>query len=71
MAVVEHSRWDSEDSYYGIEDIKVITDYFKSSLAYHKYDHQAAILEFQQTKKLVKAKYRHFMHSSSLWEAIF
>ena len=40
-------------------------------LAYHKYDHQAVILEFQQIKKLVKAKYHHFMHSSSLWEAIF
>ena len=46
MAVVDHHRWDFEGSNYGIKDIKVIADYFKSFLAYHKYDHQAAILEF-------------------------
>ena len=46
MAVVDHHRWDFEDSNYGKNDIKVMADYFKSSLAYHKYNHQAAILEF-------------------------
>ena len=71
MVVVDHQRWNFEDSNYGIEDIKVIADHFKSSLAYQKYDHQAVILEFQQLKKLVKAKYRCFMNSSSLWEIIF
>ena len=71
MAVVDHHRWDFEDSNNGIKDIEVLADYFKSSLAYHRYDHQAAVLEFWQLKKLVKAKYHHFMHSSSLWEVIF
>ena len=46
MAVVDHHRWDFEDSNYGKNDIKVMADYFKSFLAYHKYNHQAAILEF-------------------------
>ena len=66
MAVVDHHHWDFEDSNYGKNDIKVMADYFKSFLAYHKYNHQAAILEFWQLKKLVKAKYRHFMHLSSI-----
>ena len=46
MAVVDHHHWDFEDSNNGIKDIKVLADYFKSSLAYHRYDHQAAVLEF-------------------------
>ena len=46
MAVVDHHRWNFEDSNNGIKDIKVLADYFKSSLAYHRYDHQAAVLEF-------------------------
>ena len=71
LSVVDHHRWDCEDSNYSIKDIKVIADYFKSSLAYHKYDRQDAILEFRQLKKFVKAKYHHFMHSSSLWEVIY
>ena len=43
-----------------MKDVKVIADYFKS-----------VILEFWQLKKLVKATYHHFMHSSSLWEVVF
>ena len=46
MAVVDHHRGDFEGSNYGITENKVTADYFKSSLAYHKYDHQAVILEF-------------------------
>ena len=46
MTKLDHPRWDFEDSNYGIKDLKVIADYFKLSLAYHKHDHQAATIEF-------------------------
>ena len=46
MTKLDHHHWDFEDSNYGIKDLKVIADYFEFSLTYHKYDHQAATLEF-------------------------
>ena len=46
MTKLDHHRWDFEDSNYGVKDLKVIADYFKLSLAYHKHDHQAATIEF-------------------------
>ena len=71
MYVIDHHRWDYENSNYGIEDIQLLSTHFFEPLEKYKFDLQASKFEFRQLKKLVNSKYRHLTYSTSLWRVIF
>ena len=70
MNFIDHSRWDYNDSTYAIDDIKMLANHFSTMLIHADFKLDAAIFEFGQLKKLVKSRYQHFSHSTSLWKTI-
>ena len=70
MTIIDHSRWDFENVQYGIEDVKLIATHFSTALECQNFKLDAAVYEFRELKRLVKARYRHFKHSSSLWRIV-
>ena len=70
MNFIDHSRWDYDDSTYAIDDIKMLANHFSTTLIQADFKLDAAIFEFCQLKKLVKSRYQHFSHSTSLWKTI-
>ena len=70
MNFIDHSRWNYDDSTYAIDDIKMLANHFSTMLIHADFKLDAAIFEFGQLKKLVKSRYQHFSHSTSLWKTI-
>ena len=66
----DHSRWDYDENTYKIDDIKMLANHFATTLIDADFKLDAAIFEFHQLKKLVKSRYQHFSHSTSLWNTI-
>lgn len=71
MVIVDHHRWDHDNSNYGIDEINNLADHFSEPLKFHEFNLQAALFEFRQLKKLVHAKYSHMQQPTSLWNVIF
>ena len=70
MNFIDHSRWDYENINYAVDDIKLLTDHFSTTLVYGEFKLDAAVFEFHALKKLVKSRYQHFTHSSTLWKIV-
>ena len=70
MNFIDHSRWNYDDSTYAIDDIKMLANHFSTMLIHADFKLDAAIFEFGQLKELVKSRYQHFSHSTSLWKTI-
>ena len=66
MNFIDHSRWDYNDSTYAIDDIKMLANHFSTMLIHTDFKLDAVIFEFHQLKELVKSRYQHFSHSTSL-----
>ena len=71
MEIIDHHRWDHQNSDYGIQDIRVIATHFEKPLSHHNFKLDNALYEFRELKRLVKIRYHHFTHAYSLWEKIF
>ena len=70
MNFIDHSRWDNDDSKYVIDNIKMFANHFSTMATHADFKLDAAIFEFHQLKRLVKSRYQHFSHSTTLRKTI-
>ena len=70
MNFIAHSRWDYNDRKYAVNDVKILANHFSCTLAHINFKVEVAIFEFRELKKIVKPRYQHFTHSSTLWKTI-
>ncbi|KAK6171748.1 hypothetical protein SNE40_018183 [Patella caerulea] len=69
--IADHSQWDPADADYGKAEIICIGTHFRTSLSFHKYSQDMALVEWKGIRKLVSSKFNHFKNSIMLWQQIF
>ena len=71
MCIIDCFRWNYDDSNYGVNEIKIISEHLCQPPLQYKFKVHPAIYEFLELKKLVKSCYCQLSHSSMIWDAIF